>query len=945
MLNMNYALRDLLGRVSEENVNNSRYTHYTTYGPESKWAVSDQFLSEFWDEYCSTIYTHMMNEENLDDMCLSELPSNVIPLIQEFVFKFQDDDDDNWEPYDDQFLAHICFLYQEMLIKYFNVPEKKVLMSVVLESNEHWTEEDEHGKYMLLKIRIQFPNARIDVKTQDNFIRKEMISILRKNNILSEMHQQPIGDWDTIMTKNISSTPVVMYGSSTSQSIPRLKIIHIWDKISQEMLDDHEEPGELTVSDAFMHKNHEHVRNKTVDRNIFKNDTDAEYWLPLYLSLGYGTNTLLLKSEYNKKINVKIINTDNLIFGQSRSKFEGNDDENLEMANKLLSILSPVRYLQESSWLDIGKSLYHIDRGGLLGLQMWAKQTCNALKDVEVLPAFFYDGIHQQKDDIIIEVCKYNYDSFGQSYNTMKTLGFFARTDNVKIYNDWHKGWCFPAMEAALSCSDTDVCTALYRIFWLEFIYDPVNKRWYEFMSHGWAVNVKGSHLSKSISSMFMKKFEEMRTILSRQIQDSDDEKFKQDNELTIKKLVKLIHELKKKPFKKRLMEEAEELFENEKISEYLNKNADLTGMKNGVLEIVGSDIIFRPAKPEDYISMCSGVPYNNHMHWNHPLVVETMIYFRQVFPDNDLLEYFLKFCASFYRGKNSDKIFAVFTGKGHNSKSMIVKLFTLIFAVYAIKIPVGILSEKSANSGGATPQLARAKNVKIAILDEPEDTTPMNKGIIKRLTGGDSFYARLLNENGCDIELSFKIIMITNDIPSVHRADDAVKDRFKIFPFLGKWIDNPPSDEDQIKEFGHVKLFKKDINFEKRLPILATAAAWIFSMYYPKYCEEGLEVPQVVIEHTEEYWKNNDIYGQFIQECVVDVYVSEGVRDTSVHVSVTEMYDEFKLWFRGSFPGKELPVRQELKNELCHRWGEPMKLGWSAVSTVSRLAATNMGI
>lgn len=485
MQNMNYATRDLLGRVSEENANHSRYTHYTTYGPESKWAVNDQYLSEFWDEYCSIIYTDMMNEEDLNDKCLAELPTNVIPLIQEFTFKFQDDDDDNWEPYDDQFLAHICFLYQEMLIKYFNVPEKKVLMSVILESNEHWEEEDEHGNYMLIKVRIQFPNARIDVKTQDTFIRKEMISILRKNNLLSEMNHQPIGDWDTIMTKNISTTPVMMYGGSTSQTIPKLKLIHIWDKISQEMIDDREEPGELAVSEAFIHKNHEHVRNKTVDRSIFKTDVDADYWLPLYLSLGYGTNTLLLKSAFNKKVNVKIINTDNLVFGQARSKFEGNDDENLEMATKLLSIVSPVRYLQESSWMDIGKSLYHIDRGGTMGLQMWSKHTVNALKDVEVLPVFLYDGVHHQKEDIINEVCRYNYDSFGQSYNTMKTLGFFARSDNVKVYNDWHKGWCFTAMEIALSCSDTDVCNALYRMFWLEFIFDPVNKRWYEFMSHG----------------------------------------------------------------------------------------------------------------------------------------------------------------------------------------------------------------------------------------------------------------------------------------------------------------------------------------------------------------------------------------------------------------------------------------------------------------------------
>jgi len=944
LTNMNYELHDLLNNVTEEPGQYNRYTHCTTMNNETKWYIPDQYLNEFWSKYCKLVFNQLMNEDESNDVCLAELPTNVIPLIQEFIFKFQDDDDDveNWEPYDDQFLAHLCLLYQEMLIKYFNVPEEKVLMVVVMESTNHWEETQGDTKYMLIKVRLQFPNARIDVKTQDTFIRKEMISILRKNNMLAEMHRQPIGDWDTIMCKNASSTPIMLYGSTPTPTIPKLKEIHIWGKITQEMIEYNEEPAELSVKDAFNVNFHEHVRNKTVNKKTFDIGQDSEYWLPLFLSIGYGKNTMLLKTEFNKKSNVKIVNTDTCVFGQSRSKFEGNDDENLDMAMKLLSIISPVRYLQESSWLDIGKSLYHIDRGGQMGLAMWIKHTNNALKDVDELPSFIQDGVYARTDDIINEICRYNYDTFGQSYITMKTLGHFARSDNLKIYNEWHKSWVFPALEDALSCADTDVCNALYRMFWLEFTFDPKNKKWYEFVTHGWTENVKGSHLSKAISSIFRKKFEETRTILSTQIQDSDDERFKSEGEITIKKLVKLIQELKKKPFKKRIMEEAEELFENEKISEYLNKNPNLTGVKNGVLEIVNDDIVFRPAKPEDYISMCAGIPFNSHFHLKHPLVEECMTYFKQVYPDEQLLHYFLKFCASFYKGRNSDKIFAVFTGKGHNSKSMIVKLLNLIFAVYAIKMPVGLLFEKGANTGNATPQLARAKNVKLAIFDEPEDTMPMHKGIIKRLTGGDAFYARLLNENGGDIEMTFKIIMITNDIPAVKDPDDAIRDRFKIFPHLGKWIDNPPPEEEQMEEYGYVKFFKKDVNFEHRLSVLAPAAAWIFTQYYPVYCKDGLEVPQIVKDHTEEYWKNNDIYGLFIQECIADVFISEGVRDLSVSVTMSEIYDEFKLWFKSAFPNKESASRPQLKNELTLRWGESPKNGWIGITTTSKLKAMN---
>ena len=69
----------------------------------------------------------------------------------------------------------------------------------------------------------------------------------------------------------------------------------------------------------------------------------------------------------------------------------------------------------------------------------------------------------------------------------------------------------------------------------LDFVYDNSTKKWYEFITYGWVENTEGFHLRKAISSKFMKKFEEIRLILTRQIYESDDIKFKTDGELTIK--------------------------------------------------------------------------------------------------------------------------------------------------------------------------------------------------------------------------------------------------------------------------------------------------------------------------------------------------------------------------------------------------------------------------
>ena len=76
-------------------------------------------------------------------------------------------------------------------------------------------------------------------------------------------------------------------------------------------------------------------------------------------------------------------------------------------------------------------------------------------------------------------------------------------------------------------------------------------------------------------------------------------------------------------------------------------------------------------------------------------------------------------------------------------------------------------------------------------MLDEPENDAILNKGAIKRYTGGDSFYGRMLHDNGGDIELTFKMIMSTNEIPKIADPDQAVEDRVKIFPFFGKWVED----------------------------------------------------------------------------------------------------------------------------------------------------------
>src|SRR5437868_737625 len=184
----------------------------------------------------------------------------------------------------------------------------------------------------------------------------------------------------------------------------------------------------------------------------------------------------------------------------------------------------------------------------------------------------------------IADLCRSHYDTFGQSFNTIQTLGFFAREDNLKAYNHWHDHWFLLGMELALSCLDSDVAEALYRFYWLDYTYDVRNNRWYEFVHYGWVETAKGINLRRTISHEFMRKFEAARAKLSTTLMDMEN-KDKKNSDNTQKTVTCLIAKLKTAPFKKRLMEEAQEKFANENFSDYLNKNFNVTGVKNGLLE------------------------------------------------------------------------------------------------------------------------------------------------------------------------------------------------------------------------------------------------------------------------------------------------------------------------------------------------------------------------
>src|SRR3972149_6176744 len=107
---MDSGLYDLLRNCN--NTDGDEITHVTTYGPSSKWSISENSYEDFWKKYCEIAEEP---ENNNKKLCLAETCRKHMPIIADLILKFHplENKDIGDEPYDQDFILAIVFCYQQ----------------------------------------------------------------------------------------------------------------------------------------------------------------------------------------------------------------------------------------------------------------------------------------------------------------------------------------------------------------------------------------------------------------------------------------------------------------------------------------------------------------------------------------------------------------------------------------------------------------------------------------------------------------------------------------------------------------------------------------------------------------------------------------------------------------------------------------------------------------
>jgi len=584
-----------------------------------------------------------------------------------------------------------------------------------------------------------------------------------------------------------------------------------------------------------------------------------------------------------------------------------------DLCRSLVGMLNESRSRDRNQWIYVGWILYNVCNGSDEGLQIFIE---------------FSRRCPEKFDE---QSCRYEWNRMVRKNMTMGTLKHLAKEDSPKEYSDLVSQQARGSLDKAIQLNGThfDIATVLFQKYDHEFTCASIQNRvWYRFCSPIWKKSEDGVELRARISDEIVGDYDRMaREWLSKSVECADGDEAK-NHRKKVDQIMKLISRLKQAPFKGNIMRECMDMFYDAGFNSRLDSDPYLIAFSNGVFDV--RDHVFRAGRPDDYISLQMPIPYRTDLSMDHPEVMVVRDFIEKIFPDKSLRDYFLDVNSEVFIGGNNRKIVQLWSGDGDNGKSVTQALFEKMLGPYSIKFPTSLIVGKRALSNSACPELVRAGHgVRMAMLQEPDQRDVINIGILKELSGNDSYYARGLYREGEEIQPMFKLVLVCNEPPKLEYSDRATWNRIRVLPFEATFTDDAP--EDPNEQLLHKK-FPKDKHFADKIPSMAEAFAW-FLLDHLRTRPPNREEPHKVLIATSNYQKKNDMMSQFIDDCVAET-------DQASVVSIEQLYQIFREWIRDNMPNTKVPDRYELCKYLERKWGDPVKNKGSAIWKGFRIMA-----
>lgn len=573
--------------------------------------------------------------------------------------------------------------------------------------------------------------------------------------------------------------------------------------------------------------------------------------------------------------------------------------------------LKESRYTDYNNWVQVGFCLFNIHPD---------------LLDV------FLDFSSQDKEKYNEAECinKWNSLTFRNDGDRLGegSLRYWSREDNFPEYTEIEKRNVERLIEAACSGTEHDVAAVIYAMFRDNYVCCDFGKNaWFRWAGHIWKETDRGVDLqlklSREIATEFLKRVSHIGSYMANSGLTACTSDGKGDcglcdyckEEKKRSGLNAIYTKLKTVKFKENLMKDCREFFFDEEFVKKLDANKDLIAFNNGVLDLITFE--FRQGKPDDYISFSTGIDYDPEKnYYDHEEWSKVDAFIKQVLPDPEVRDYFVKHLATNLFGGNTAQKFHIMTGNGSNGKSMIMNLTSTALGDYACIVPIALFTQKRAGSGAAAPEVIRLKGRRLVSMQEPDEAVALNSGLMKLVSSGEKMFARDLFKSGTEFEVQAKFHLACNDKPKINATDGGTWRRLVVINFTSKFVSKPTEPNE----------FPMDESIQHS--VVSKSWATPFLSYLVHVLKEGkglrkLSAPDKVLEYTSEYRNDNDGIAKFMNDKIIPISETDEV----IAIDKTFLKRTFKLWMNDN-DLKLSPTDMEKRVESVY--GKYHKGGWT---------------
>jgi putative DNA primase/helicase len=214
---------------------------------------------------------------------------------------------------------------------------------------------------------------------------------------------------------------------------------------------------------------------------------------------------------------------------------------------------------------------------------------------------------------------------------------------------------------------------------------------------------------------------------------------------------------------------------------------------------------------------------------------------------DNEVVAYLQRWFGYCLTGITTEHALLFVYGPGGNGKSVLLQTIAGILGSYAA---TAAMETFVASRGERHPtDLAMLDGARLVIATETEQGQSWAEARIKALTGGDPVTARFVRQNFFTYHPRFKLTISGNHKPELQNVDEAAKRRFNVVAFVHRPIQ---PDRDLV---------------EKLKAEWPSMLRWMIEGCL-EWQRIGLSPPQAITQATADYFEEQDLLAQFIDEC-----------------------------------------------------------------------------